>query len=129
MLLDLNLESQLSETDQSVLSSLTHDRQTEMKKTEVKFPFDNEFTPTDYNSQLMFDFEGLEERKLWCLGHNDLLNQVEHKIRNLVKVNELYNLVDLVFDMDQDLNKMKDNMVVNWKELKKNSPKELKSSL
>lgn len=31
--------------------------------------------------------------------------------------------------MDHDLNKMKDSMVKNWKELKKNSPRELKSSL
>lgn len=93
------------------------------------FPNDKEFLPTDYNSQLMFDFEGLEERKLWCLGQNDLLKQVEEKIRKLVKVNELYNLVDLQFDMDQDLNKMKDSMVKNWKQNKKNSPKQLKSSL
>jgi len=68
----------------------------------------------------MFDFEGLEERKLWCLGHNDLLTLVEEKIRKLVKVNELYDLVDLQFDMDKDLNKMQETMVKNSNELKKN---------
>jgi hypothetical protein len=68
----------------------------------------------------MFDYEGLEERKLWCLGHNDLLNLVEEKIRKLVKVNELLGLVDLQFDMDKDLNKMQETMVENSNELKKN---------
>lgn len=89
MLLQLNVQTELSVEDFSTLSSLVHDKQTEMKKEEVVFPNDKEFAPTDYNSQLMFDFEGLEERKLWCLGHNDLLNKVEDKIRNLVKVNQL----------------------------------------
>jgi len=41
----------------------------EMKRSEVIFPNDNDFGPNDWNSQRMFDIEGMEERKLWCLGN------------------------------------------------------------
>lgn len=36
-------------------------------KSDVIFPNDKDFPPVDHSSQLMYDMEGLEERKLFAL--------------------------------------------------------------
>lgn len=45
----------MSDDDLNILANLSYDKTIEMKKTEVKFPNDNEFGPTDWYSQKMFD--------------------------------------------------------------------------
>jgi len=57
--------------------------------------------------------EGLEERKLWSL-YQDYVDDVKTKISNLVKVNEMYNLTDLTFKLEKDLDKMKMTIINNW---------------
>lgn len=58
----------MSDSDLLLLSNLTYDKSIEMKRAEVIFPNDSDFGPNDWSSQRMFDYEGMEERKLWCIS-------------------------------------------------------------
>jgi len=61
--------------------------------------------------------------------YQDYIDSVQKKIRDLVKVNEMYNLTDLEFKLETDLSKMRSKIVENWKNNKLKQPDLLISNL
>lgn len=99
-----------------------------MKRSEVIFPNDNDFGPNDWNSQRMFDIEGMEERKLWCLGNEKQYTDIKESILKLVD-NADINYDEFKFNIMSDMDKLKTKLETNINEAELKSPTDFNSSL
>lgn len=99
-----------------------------MKRSELIFPNDNDIAPTDWNSQRMFDFEGLEERLLWCLCNEKQYNDIKESILNLVADADT-GQEEFKFNIMTDMDKLKSKLDLNINLSQQKSPINFHSSL
>lgn len=104
--------------EMEMLSSLhIIDKQRQFTNSDIKSPNDKDFGPKDWQSQKMFDLEGLEERKLFCMHNSDYSITIQNKINNIIAGIEI-SKENITFEINNSTDKMQSNIEDTIEELK-----------